>query len=77
MTDKRYRDGRDDELPLDAYLAVYTWIGRWAEEASDPERRRIAQAVHESLTALGVNMRDVMRQMAHDIEALPGQKTGH
>jgi hypothetical protein len=77
MTDKQNRDGKDDEFPLDAYTAVYAWIGKWAEEACDPEQRRIAQAAYESLTAVGVYMRDIMRQMADEIEALPGPKTVH
>jgi hypothetical protein len=75
MTDKQNRDSRDDEFPLDAYTAVYTWIGNWAEEACDPEQRMIAQAAFESLTAVGVYMRDIMRQMVGEIEALPGPKT--
>jgi hypothetical protein len=77
MADKQNRDGRDDEFPLDAYVALYTWIGNWAEEACDPEQRRIAQAAYESLTSVGILMRDVMRQMADEIEALPGPKTVH
>jgi hypothetical protein len=34
-------------------------------------------AAYESLTAVGVYMRDIMRQMADEIEALPGPKTVH
>jgi hypothetical protein len=77
MADKQNRDGIDDEFPLDAYAAVYTSIGSWAQEASNPGQRRIAQADYESLTAVGVYMRDIMRRMAHEIEALPGPKTVH
>jgi len=39
MAGKQNRECRDDEFPLDAYAAVYTWIGKWAEEAIDPEQR--------------------------------------
>lgn len=62
---------------MDAYTAVYTWIGKWAEEACDPEQRRIAQEAYASFTAVGVYMRDIMRQMADEIEALPASKTVH
>ena len=77
MTDNQNPDDTDDEFPLDAYVAVYTWIGKWAEEACDPEQRRIAQEAYESLTSVGVYMRDIMRQMADGIEASPGPKTIH
>ncbi len=77
MTDKQNRDSKDDEFPLDAFAAVYTWIGNWAEETCDPEHRMIAEAAYESLTAVGVLMRDVMRQMADEIEGLPGPKAIH
>lgn len=70
-------DGIDDDFPLDAYAALYTWIVKWAEETDDPEQHLIAQAAYESLTALGVYMRDLMRQMADEIEAKPGPKTVH
>lgn len=75
MTNKGNRAGRDEEFPLDAYIAVYAWIGKWAEETFDPEQRVIAQAAYESLTAVGVLMRDVMRKMNGEIEALPASKT--
>ena len=75
MTKKKKRAGRDDEFPLDAYTAVYNWIGNWAEETSDPEQRVIAQAAYESLTAVGVLMLEVMRHMRREIEALPTSKT--
>jgi hypothetical protein len=74
MTKKKKSAARD-EFPLDAYIAVYNWIGNWAEEAGDPEQRVIAQAAYESLTAVGILMRDVMRQMRIEIEALPTAKT--
>ena len=77
MADKQTPGSRDDEFPLDAYAALYTWIGKWAEEADDPEQRMIAQAAYESLTAVGVYMRDIMRQMADEIEAMPESKTIH
>ena len=54
---------RDDEFPLDAYIAVHRWIGNWAEEARDREQRRIAQAAYDSLTAVGILMRDNMRKI--------------
>ena len=62
---------------LEAYISVYNWIKKWAEETCDPEQRVIAQAAYESLTAVGVLMRDVMRQMADEIEGLPASKTVH
>jgi hypothetical protein len=77
MAKKKNRAGRDEEFPLEAYCAVYEWIGNWAEIAKDPEVRVIAQAAYESPTAVGVLMRDVMRQMADEIEALPSSKTIH
>ncbi len=45
------------------------------EEACDPEQHRIVRAAYESLTAVGVYMRDIMRQMADEVEGLPGPKT--
>jgi hypothetical protein len=75
MTNKENRAGSDEEFPLEAYIAVYNWIKKWAEEICDPEQRVIAQAAYESLTAVGVLMRDVMRQMADEIEGLPASKT--
>jgi hypothetical protein len=77
MTEKEDRAGRDEQFPLEAYIAVFNWIGKWAEETSDPEQRVIAQSAYESLTAVGVLMRDVMRQMADEIEALPAPTTIH
>lgn len=77
MTKKKNRAGKDEEFPLEAYIAVYDWIGTWAEQASYPEQRVIAQAAYESLTAVGVLMRDVMRQMRTQIDALPASKTVH
>jgi hypothetical protein len=77
MADKQNCNSRDDEFPLDAYAAVHTWIGNWAEEVCDPKQRMIAQAAYESLTPVGVYMRDIMRQMADEIEALPASKTVH
>ena len=62
---------RKEEFPLEAYTAVYDWIAKWAEEECDSEARVIAQAAFESLTAVGVLMHDVMRQMRIEIEALP------
>lgn len=38
-------------------------VGNWAEETCDPEQRVIAKAAYESLTAVGVFIRDVRRQM--------------
>jgi hypothetical protein len=63
VTDKQNCAGSDDEFPLDAYIAVYNWIGNWMEATHDLEQRRIAQAAYESLTAVGTHMRDVMRTM--------------
>jgi hypothetical protein len=60
MTDKQNCFGKDDEFPLDAYIAVYNWIGDWAETVHDPEQRRIAQDAYDSLTAVESLMRDVM-----------------
>lgn len=77
MTNQENRAGTDEEFPLGAYIAVYNWIKKWAEETCDPEQREIAQAAYESLTAVGVLMRDVMRHMADEIEALPASKTVH
>ncbi len=77
VTNKKNCAGSDDEFPLDAYAALYTWIGQWAEETDDPEQRMIAQAAYESLTAVGVYMLDFMRQMADETEAMPGPKTVH
>jgi hypothetical protein len=54
MTNKENRVGGEEEFPLDAYIAVYNWITKWAEETYDPEQRVIAQAAYESLTAVGV-----------------------
>jgi hypothetical protein len=41
------------------------------------QSKLIAQAAHESLTAVSVYMRDITRQMADDIETLPVPKTAH
>lgn len=57
------RAGGGEEFPLEAFTAVYEWIGNWAEEACDPEQRVIAKAAYDSLTAVGVFIRDAMRQM--------------
>jgi hypothetical protein len=61
---------KDQEFPLDAYISVYNWIANWAEDSCDPEHRAVAQDAYESLTAVGVIIRDVMRQMNEEIEAL-------
>jgi len=77
MTNNESGAGKDEEFPLEAYIAVYDWIAKWAEEAGDSKQRAIAQAAYDSLTSVGVLMRDVMRQMADEIEALPSSKTIH
>lgn len=41
----------------------FTNGGDWAEAARGLEQQRIAQAAYDSLTAVGVFMRDIMRQM--------------
>jgi hypothetical protein len=77
ITDKKNRSGSDEQFPLEAYIAVYKWIGDWAEVASEPGERVIAQAAYESLTAVGVLMRDVMRQMRSEIDGEPSSNKPH
>jgi hypothetical protein len=64
MTDKQNSVDNDDEFPLEAYIAVYNWIGNWAESTRNMGQRRIAKAAYDALTAVGLLMRDVMRKMA-------------
>jgi hypothetical protein len=47
----------------------------WRKHAG-PEQRRIAQEAYGSLTSVGNFMRDFMRQVAGEIEALPAPKNG-
>jgi hypothetical protein len=71
---KKKSTGKDKQFPLAAYIEVYDWIGNWAEVASDPELHLIAQSAFVSLTAVGVLMRDVMRQMGAEIETSHASK---
>ncbi len=54
---------QDEPFPLEAYEAVYCWIGRWAEESQDPEHRVIAEAAHDVLTVVGNVVLEAMRRM--------------
>ena len=60
--------GGNEQFPLEAYIAVYKWIGDWAETASEPEELVIAKEAYDSLTAVGILMRDVMRAMRTEID---------
>ena len=67
------QDAKDGQFPLEAYTAVYEWIGKWTEVARDPEQRIIAQSAYASLTAVGELVLDVMRQMPKGLASSPIQ----
>jgi hypothetical protein len=52
-----------DEFPLEAYCAVYQWLGKWSQETDDQELRAIARAASKSLHAVGLIILQTMRFM--------------
>jgi hypothetical protein len=57
----------NEEFPLEAYGAVYSWIDKWSEEALDPDLSAIALAASESLYAVGMIVFETMRSMGSQI----------
>lgn len=37
---------KNDEFPLEAYVALYTWIASWMESTNDPEHYAVAKATY-------------------------------